>query len=452
MESYSLILAKYLVKEDIGDIHFNAINKAKKCILDYLGVALNGSKNIQARPLYKYLKSVEVTQESTVIGYPDKISVELAGFANAYAGHVIQMDDGDSQACAHLGTCIIPAALAVAEKYKCSGKKFLEAVIVGYEVAIRIGRAINPSHNSRGFSPNGTVGIFGAVSATSKLLSLTTEEIVNAFGLAAMQASGVEQFIREGTMDGFLNAAHATEMGIRACFLSKQGMTGAKKIFEGDRGYCKAFSDNFNLDTIIADLGIKYLIEDVYFKLYPICGWSMAAVDATLKLKEKYNITPDQILNIDITMCTLAEKITNNLKPPNFSAAMLSTQYVVGLAILDGRVDIDQFTDDKMNDKELNKIIQKVKINIDNKKIFSLHPRGRSAIVKIKTQNNEFKSEVKVAKGESEYPLSQKEIEGKFIKLTKTILSPKKQFMTIKLVDSLQHLEKLYRITNIFRI
>ena len=192
MENVTRKLAEFIAETNFKDLPSEAIAQAKRCILDLTGVSLLGSTLKHSRILARFVRDLRGGGHSSIIGYPFKTSPPYAGLVNGAIGHALQMDDGEKNSEAHIGTEVIPAALAIAEPEGAGGKDLLVATVLGYEAAIRIGAAVNPSHHNRGFSPNGPIGVFGAAVAAGKILGLNEDQMADAIGSAAMQASGLE--------------------------------------------------------------------------------------------------------------------------------------------------------------------------------------------------------------------------------------------------------------------
>ena len=189
MKALTLVLAEHFTGLHFEDVPSDVVEFCKMCVLDMIGVSLRGAPMEYNQILSAYVQESGGKAESTVVGYGFKTSCAQAGLINGSIGHSLQLDDGEMASCAHLNCEIIPAALAVGERQDCSGKELITAIVAGNEGSIRIGSAVNPSHNQRGFSPNGTIGVFGAAIAAGKALGLTESALADAIGSAAMQSS-----------------------------------------------------------------------------------------------------------------------------------------------------------------------------------------------------------------------------------------------------------------------
>jgi 2-methylcitrate dehydratase PrpD len=161
------------------------IERVKLLALDFAGVASRGSLSDSSAPIRRFVESVDARGGAVVIGTSLSAHPTYAALANGAFAHSLELDDVESESSLHPGVAVFPAALAAAELSKADGKSFLAAVVAGYEVTVRLGKALNPSaHYGRGFHPTATCGTFGAAVAAGKLLGLGEAQLLHAFGIA----------------------------------------------------------------------------------------------------------------------------------------------------------------------------------------------------------------------------------------------------------------------------
>src|SRR5690606_29784581 len=205
-------------------------------------------------------------------------SVLNAALVNGAASHVVELDDIHKGSIIHAATVVIPAALAVAEWKGLSGKELIAAVVAGYEVCYRIGEAVSPSHYYY-WHNTATCGTFGAAIAAAKLLGLTTEQTIAALGNAGTQAAGLWEFIEDGAMTKQLHTGKAAMNGLLAALLAQKGFTGPQKILEGNRGFFKAMSEEYDASRVTEGLGNEFKIMENSFKIHASCRHTHHAVD-----------------------------------------------------------------------------------------------------------------------------------------------------------------------------
>src|SRR3990172_1784867 len=240
MISPTRCLAEVLAAPRHADLPAEVREATSRSILDWLGSVLAGSAERPARLAQRVVARLGVSDEATVFG-AGRASAALAALANGVSSHILELDDIHKGSTVHGAAPIIPAALAVAEREHRSGRDFLAAVAVGYEAALRIGEAGNPSHY-RYWHPTGTAGTFGAAAAAGSLLALTADELVEALGSAGTQAAGLWEFNADGAMSKHLHPGKAAFNGVLSADLARAGFTGARRILEGERGFFQAMS------------------------------------------------------------------------------------------------------------------------------------------------------------------------------------------------------------------
>ena len=345
--------ARFIVGTEFQDLPKNVVYQCKRSILDFCSVVLAGyRKGAITRPLIKYLREVGGKQEASIIGDGSRIPCGNAALANAAMGHALDLDDGHRYAHSHIGVVVIPASFAVAEKTRASIEDLFTAVTLGYDVFARVGHAANPSQSFRGFHPSGMCGPFGAAAAAAKLLKLDEEQIVNALGIAGTQGAGFLEVIRDGQMIKPLQPARAAQSGIIAAELASMGVKGPKTILEGDKGFLGATADKINFAAIRSKLGKRYEILNSYTKLYPSCRHTHVAIDLILSLRKNRSLAPEDVKSILVRTHKIGLSETGKiLAPESPQAALFSMPYSVAVALIEGRVSLDDFTEEKIRNE-----------------------------------------------------------------------------------------------------
>src|SRR5580704_10977477 len=276
-------LVDVLAGSEYADLPASVITDSKRAILDWLGSALAGALEPPARLMHSVVARLGVSREATVFA-AGRASAATAALANGVASHILELDDVHKTSTLHPGAPIIPAALAVAEREHADGKAFLLAVALGYEAALRIGEAVNPSHY-RFWHPTGTAATFGAAMAAGSLLKLNSVQMLNAMGSAGTQAAGLWEFNADGAMSKHLHPGKAAFNGVLSADLALAGFTGASRILEGERGFFRATSEGYDATRVTVGLGTKWKISENCYKLYSCCGHTHTAIDTALELR-----------------------------------------------------------------------------------------------------------------------------------------------------------------------
>lgn len=417
MNGLSTSYADFILSTRYDQLKPEVILQSKKLILDLVGVSLAGYKLMEfPRLVVTYMKSLGGIPEATMIQTKRKFPALNAVFANASCAHALDMDDGHRFAASHPGTVIIPAALGAAELSKASTKDLITGIVLGYEVMIRIGMAINPSSLNRGFHATGITGPFGAVAASASIMKLSREETIGAIGLAGLQGSGLLQVNHdvEGAKVKPINPARAAQSGLLSAILAQKGAKGPLKIFEGEDGYLKAFTDEVKRDVLTQGLGDKFEICNVYLKLYAACRHAHAPIDAAFDVLKNSQIDPCEIAKIQVETYPAAIRLAGITEVTTPSGARFSIPFSVALALTKKEAGADKYSDENIRDEAIQQLCRKVTLSV-SEKWEKLYPDKRGATVRIIDKiNREWSAEVDLAKGEPENPAAWNEVYQKF--------------------------------------
>ncbi|MEZ4732082.1 MAG: MmgE/PrpD family protein [Caldilineaceae bacterium] len=345
-EPVSRLLAETLTTTIYAALPASVIIDAKRAVLDWLGSALAGALEPPARMAQTVVARLGQADDATVFG-AGRSSAAGAALANGVASHILELDDVHKGSTLHGAAPIIPAALAVAERERASGTAFLLAVVLGYEAALRIGEAVNPSHY-RYWHPTGTAATFGAAVAAGSLLHLTPAQMLDTLGSAGTQAAGLWEFNADGAMSKALHPGKAAFNGVLAADLAKQGFTGATCILEGERGFFRAMSSAYDATRITDGLGERWKISENCYKLYACCGHTHTAIDTALDLRTELGWQGEealaQIQALTIETYGPGYEIVKEMNPRTPYQAKFSLAYVTAAALLEGWVGLEQFT------------------------------------------------------------------------------------------------------------
>src|SRR5262249_9428487 len=207
-------------------------------------------------------------------------------------------DDTREDAIVHTGSVAVTTALAAGEAVGASGRAVLEAVIAGVEVMCRVGLAVPGKFHARHYHPTSLCGSFAAAAAAGKLHGLTDDQLVHAFGICGSQASGIIEYLADGSWTKRLHPGWAAHAGLLAVHLARSGFTGPETVFEGAHGFYEAFaggSDHAKLVGLAETLGTTWEIEQLTFKPYPCGSIAHPYMDCAARLRERHGLKPEQI-------------------------------------------------------------------------------------------------------------------------------------------------------------
>lgn len=440
-------LADFVVNTNYDELPKEVVEHTKLCVLDWLGSALAGSLETPARIVASVIEEIGGRRESTVIGTHVKTSHVNAALANGIFGHIVELDDIHEESIIHPAAPVLPAALAVGESTDASGKEFITSIVLGYEVEIRIGMALNPSHYEF-WHTTGTCGTFGAAAAVGKILGLNCEQMVNAFGIAGTQASGLIEVF--GTMSKPLNPGKAAANGVLAALLAQKGFTSSRAILEAEKGYCRATAKEYDLNKITENLGKRFEILNNIFKIHASCGHTHGAIDAILMLREKYNIKPEDVDRIIVGTYPIAvDVVGRNYEPKTAQEAKFSLPYCLAVALVYGKVGLSEFSEENLRNPQIQKLLRKVEVVIAPEYV---NARLGCAKVTLYTVNGkEFTCNINVPKGYPKNPVSKEELERKFITLASLVLPKKQAKKIVEVVDRLEKIDKMTLLTALLK-
>lgn len=403
----NVVAADFIKDLELEALPEEVIEHAKRCHLDNLGSTLGGSKTRGAEILTDFVAGEGGSKKCTIINSGEKVSCTRAALANGFMANALDIDDGYRPLKGHPGAAIFPAILAVAEREGVDGKEYLEALIVGYEIAIRAGLILHSAYNT--YHGSGSWGSVGAAAGAAKLLDLTKRQIKNALGIAEMYAPITPEFraVENPSMATKDGIEWGTYIGAVAAILSEKGYTGVPSLL-----------GNKNYTELVLELGRKWRFLDLYFKKYACCRWAQPSIEGTLKTMKKYNLERSKIERILIKTFEEATKLPDE-NPTSTEEATYNVKYPVAVAILDGEVGPKQLSKERFQDKKLLNFAEKVELQIDEE-IDEKFPEKCLADVEIETKGGrKYKSGKTTARGTPENPLTDEELEEKFLNLAR---------------------------------
>jgi 2-methylcitrate dehydratase PrpD len=408
--------AEFICGLSFADLPDEVVGRAKTSLLDLLGVMLAGSDMPFPKAARHYLAGLEGKPQATMIRTGGRrFPAAAAALANGICSHALDMDDGHRYGAVHPGTAVIPAALAAAETCDADGGRLIAGVVAGFEVTIRIARAINPSHLSRGFHTTGTVGTFGAAAAAGSVLGLSFEQMTHALGLAGLQSAGLLEVLHDGSMAKPLHPGHAGAAGIVAAELAARGVEGPRTVLEGPKGFLRAMADSVDRDRLTRGLGATWEILQTYIKLHAACRHVHPSIDCALHLRAE-GVAPAQIKGVRVRTYPVAvEFCGHTVQPASVSAAKFSLPFGVAVAFCKGDAFTDTFSEAAIKDQEIQDLAAKVRVEA-GEDWARAYPgiRGAELVVTL-ADGRDYRRKVDLPHGEPEDPAGLEEIQRKFL-------------------------------------
>lgn len=389
-------------------------------LLDQIGVILGGIAEEPAQLAIRYAEARGGAAESFLYGSDQRVDAESAAFANGVSGHVLELDDGNRYAMGHPGVVVVPALLAFGEATHASGKDLIAALVAGYEVFVRVGSAMNPSHYDRGFHTTGTVGTLAATAAVARLAGLDRDTLGSAMGLAGSQAGGLFEFLADGAMSKQLHAGVAAASAIRSVRLAQAGFTGPTTVLQGANGFLRAYADDVDTTQLSDGLGERWAIENCYVKLHACCRHIHPVVDAVQALMQNHGLSAEALESVDVGTYKFAAKLDNRKIDTDLDAKM-SIPYSIAVTLLEDRCGLGQFRRELFHDPRVAAIMERVEVHLDPE-LDAMVPDHRGCRVTVKTSAGVQTFEALLPRGEPEDPVGPEEIHAKYLDLASAAL------------------------------
>ena len=453
MEPYSQVVGQFVQGLRLADVPQNVIEKSKLVFLDTLGVALASSTMDFGRMVSNVAQKLGGPSSSRLIGSAAKVAAANAVLANGTLAHGLDYDDTLEEAIVHTGCCAAITALAVGEERAASGRAVLEAAIAGTEVLCKVGLAAPGKFHARGFHPTALCSTFGAAAAAGKLFGLDLTQWSDAFGLCGSQSSGIIEYLADGSWTKRLHPGWSAHGGVIATLLAQQGFRGPVSVFEGRHGFYRSFGGepHYQIERL-SELGRIWETPRLTFKSYPCGSISHPYMDCALKLKQKYSLQPERVVEIACRTAEgpvhrLWEPLAHKQHPTSSYGAKFSLPYSIAVILVRGRAGLEEFTDEAIRDPEILRLATKVRYELD---ATIDYPRHFSGHVKVRLDDGTVLEENQPhPRGGLEFPLSAGEIEEKF-RANAALALPLEKVNDI--VEDVTHLEELADIAALMEL
>lgn len=423
------------------------VEYAKMLTLDGFGNEIGAYGEAGPQLLYEVLQVEQLAGPSTVVGYGRRTSAIYAACMNGMLAHARDVDAAHRDALTKTGAVATPAVFAAAEAVSASGEDVLLATVAGYELMIRMGLALNPSHRKRGFHSTSTTGVFGAAAAAGRLFGLNAEEMRSAFGIAGTQSAGLTAFIGTTSMIKPFNVAKSALNGVLAASLAKRGFKGPQNILEAPEGFVRGYADEIKPQYLFDRLGKYFHMTETGFKPHAACRYVHTLIDGALQLRQDKTFRLDDIARIEAGVSELAYRQCDIANPETLASAQGSAQFAVAAALVAGgeTISVEDFKRAHENPKsaQLNKkVTLRVLGDVD-------YMSRRSELKIFMTDGRLYEMSVDLPKGEPENPMSKEQIIEKYSKQAEPIVGKQRAGA---LCDSILTLEQLKEVKSLMRM
>ena len=364
------------------------------------------------------VESWDAQGECTALGHARPLDAAGAAFVNGTAAHGEDFDDTFEGGPVHAGAVIVPALLAAAERHRIAGPDLAFGIAIGAEVMCRASLVAPRRIHKAGFHPTAVLGAMGAAAGVAAALKLDEQAFASAQGIAGSMASGIIEYLAEGTSTKRMHPGWAAQAGIRAVELARAGFEGPRTVWEGTHGFLHGFANTTEGDwgKLLDGFGERWVAQTIAFKPYP-CGTMIHPyIDCARRLAAK-NIEPADVREI---VCETAEGYVHRLwepldakrRPPNGYAAKFSVPFCVAYAMLHGNVGLAAFSDENARDPRTLALAAKVSYVIDPDNPYPNEYTGHLRVSSAYGTSAELRQPH--LRGGQHEPLSRAEIEAKF--------------------------------------
>jgi 2-methylcitrate dehydratase PrpD len=435
-----------------------AVESAKREVLDSLATALGGSSKPGVAELADMVKEWGGSPQSTVIAYGIKCPAPNAAQVNGTMIHALDYDDGHQVALVHIGCVVISTAFAVAERMgKVSGKELITAIALGGDFLARLGLASKPGSSalSAGWHPTTLFGFLGAAAVAGRIMGLDEEKMINALGLAYHQCGGAGSGVGDGALAKRMGPGLAASAGIKAALMAERGITGERDALEGRTGLFNTYmGGDYAPEILTGDLGKRFEGENIGDKPYPCCGLTHACIDAALSLKDRYKIDADKIKDITVyggqTVYGLSQPPEIKQAPRTITDAQFSVPYVVAAALVQGKVTVDDFTEETIKRPEILRIAQKINARLEP--AMNRHGVGPGGVTITMQDGTRYDEVVEHCLGSVERPMTFEDVTKKFRECAPSSIKPLTSETIEKVIDMVARLETLKDATEIIKL
>ncbi len=410
-------LAEFVAALRYEDLPEPVVRQACDIILDAVGCAL--SAWVEDKDKSRVARDIAALYPAPgagagIIGAPGRAAQPaFAALGNGILVNAADNDDTHKRALLHVGSVVVPVALAMGQAHGLSGRQVVLSVVAGYEVAVRVGMAVMPTHY-RFWHSTATNGTFGAAASAAAALGLDADGVQRALGLAGTQAAGLNTFFESGDMTKSFHPGKAALNGILSAQLAAMGHTSPPGILEHPKGYLAAFSFDPKPEALTAGLGTTWEILQNGIKYFPSILASHSPIQATLAIVNRVAIDPAQIESITNETYNTVKSHFSNKDVTGVMSARVSVPYCIAISAVDRRLTQAQFAPERVNDPLVREVLRRTEV-VPVAELDAQYPENFPARVTIRMKDGSSHQEtVLKPKGDPGNPLTPEEIAGKY--------------------------------------
>ena len=409
-------LAEWLVATPTAALPAECVAMARNLVLDVAGLCVAARKQDY---VLATKTALDLGGACTAFGHAGGWSGFDAALLNGTAAHGEDYDDTFEGGPVHSGAVLVPALIAACEREGLGGEALLRGLVLGSELLCRLSLVTPKAIHKAGFHPTAVIGAIAAAGAVATTLGLPAEQVAHAIGIAGSMASGIIEYLADGSWTKRMHAGWAAQSGLRAALMARGGFIGPRTVLEGTHGFYKAFAPSLAPDFshLFDRLGTHWVMSSIAFKPYACGTMTQPFIDCGIALRAR-GVAAADIVDI---VCDVGEGTVHRLwdplslkhSPPTPYAAKFSTPFCIAVGFFDGRAGFGQFTEARIADPEVLSLCRKIHYRVDPDNEYPKNVTGHlratlkdGSIVELRQPH---------MRGGARDPLSQAELDGKFI-------------------------------------
>ncbi|HWF12483.1 MAG TPA: MmgE/PrpD family protein [Candidatus Acidoferrales bacterium] len=445
-------LSSYMSEARNHALPDDVTEKAKHHILDTFAAMVSGSELVPGQAALKFARNYGGEKIATVICSNILCGPMEAALVNGVLGHSDETDDAHAPSGSHPGVAIVPAALAVGEKFGISGAEFLRAITLGYDVGTRfvmtMGGAAIQSEQHR--STHSIAGIFGAAAAAASAASLNEQQMRWVLDYTSQQSSGTAAWQRDTQHieKGFVYAGMPARGGVTSALLVQSGWTGVDDVLSGADNFFMAYAPQSNPASLVDKLGERFAVTETDIKKWTVGAPIQAVLDAVDILIKRRSFSADDVKEVVVRLARTQGTVVNNREMPD-----ICVQHMVAVMLIDKSASFKSAHDKaRMQDPAVLRVRAKVNLVLDDGELQRALPR-REAIVEITLNDGTRLNEhVKTVRGGAANAMTREEVVAKARELMVPVLGAAngsaliEKMLNLENVKSVQELRPLLQL------
>lgn len=449
-------LIAHVIRTEFGDLPSDVVHTTKRFLLDSIGTLIAGTSAPGCKEVVTQIKDWGGKPEATIAVYGDKVPAPNAALINSMMIHARDFDDTHDLSSVHAFATVLPAVMASSEMLgRIDGKVFLTALVLGTDIACRVGLGMR---YYKGWHYSSVCGTFGAVAGAGKIWNLSHKEMLNAMGIVYSLAAGNVQCVRDKALVKRMQPGFAAQAGMAAIAYAKAGITGTKNTLEGNYGFFNLYDERglnehnakprsegrHGPHEVTRGLGKQFEMVNLSMKPYPCCRYTHPAIDGALQYIGKYNVAPDQVVEVKVYVSkfiydAVGEPFDLDEDGPQQVKAQFSIPYTVALTLVKTeKPDICDFEEKSIRSRwDVLAMAGRIKVEVDSKL------SGRIPVILIiRTQKESYKVTINHLKGSPDTPMTDEESREKFLRCTDYSVYPIPKSKISSIIDRIEEIEK----------